>query len=339
MKTLFIESAGKTAFGERPQPEITPGEVLLKVKRIGYCGSDLNTFRGLNPMVTYPRIPGHEIAAEIIGCGASVPDSLQLGMLVTVLPYTACGECTACRSGRSNACRNNQTLGVQRDGGMTEFLAVPWEKIFVAPTLSELELALVEPLSVGFHAVDRGQVMAEDTVLVFGCGMIGLGAIAAAGLERKARVIAVDVDDAKLALAKECGATDLINSRTENLEKTVQALTNGDGVSVAIEAVGVPQTFQAAVQLAAFAGRVVYIGYAKEAVSYETKYFVMKELDIRGARNATKADFERVIRVLESGRYPSEKTVTHSVPFQQSGTILEQWSQNPGAVCKIHVRF
>ena len=337
MKTLSIISAGQSGYSESPRPEAGRGEVLLKVKRVGYCGSDLNTFRGLNPMVSYPRIPGHELAAEIVAVGADVPATLTPGLLVTVLPYTACGQCSACRAGRSNACRNNQTLGVQRDGALAEYLAIPWEKVIAAPKLSELELALVEPLSVGFHAVDRGQVAGGDTVLVFGCGMIGLGAIAAAGLERGARVIAVDVDDAKLALAKTCGATHVINSRTEALEETVLKLTDGEGVNVVIEAVGLPQTYTAAVQLAAFAGRIVYIGYAKAPVSYETKYFVMKELDIRGSRNATKEDFERVIKVLESGRYPSQQTVTQTVPFEQGGAALEQWSQNPAVVTKIHV--
>ena len=339
MKTFFIEASGKTGYGECPRPEAGTGEVLLKVKRVGYCGSDLNTFRGLNPMVSYPRIPGHELAAEIVTVGADVPQTLTRGMFVTVLPYTACGQCSACRAGRSNACRNNQTLGVQRDGALAEYLVVPWEKIIAAPHLSELELALVEPLSVGFHAAARGQSTAAETVLVFGCGMIGLGAIASAGLECGARVIAVDVDDAKLALAKTCGATHTINSLSEPLEETVHKLTDGEGVNAVIEAVGLPQTYTAAVQLAAFAGRIVYIGYAKAPVSYETKYFVMKELDIRGSRNATKGDFERVIRVLESGRYPSAQTVTQTVPFEQSGTVLEQWSRNPAAVTKIHVTF
>lgn len=337
MKTFHIESAGKTGFGEAPQPVPGAGEVLLKIKRVGYCGSDLNTFRGLNPMVTYPRIPGHELSGEIAAMGADVPATLQPGMQVTVLPYTACGHCSACKAGRANACRNNQTLGVQRDGALAEYLAIPWEKVIVAPKLSELELALVEPLSVGFHAVDRGQVAQAEIVVVFGCGMIGLGAIASAGLERGACVIAVDIDDAKLALARKCGATHTVNNATENVEEAVARLTGGEGADVVIEAIGLPQTYQAALKLAVFAGRVVYIGYAKAPVEYETKYFVMKEIDIRGSRNATKRDFERVIVVLESGRYPAAETVTHTVSFAQAGKALAQWSKAPAKVTKIHV--
>lgn len=339
MKALVISAAGATRYIERPQPEPAPGEVLLQVKRLGYCGTDLNTFRGLNPLVTYPRIPGHEIAAVIAAVSPGVPVQFKTGMETTVLPYTTCGQCSSCRSGRVNACRSNQTLGVQRDGAFTEFIAVPWEKLVRSEKLSLAEHALVEPLSVGFHAVERGNVSSLDTVLVFGCGMIGLGAISGAAFLRGARVIAVDVDDAKLALAKKAGAAETINSKAENLREKLQTLTQGDGPGVVIEAVGLPATFRAAVDEVSFAGRVVYIGYAKEAVSYETKYFVMKELDIRGSRNATMQNFAAVIKVLESGRYPVAETITRCVPFAEAGAALASWAADPGRVTKIHVEM
>lgn len=173
-------------------------------------------------------------------------------------------------------------------------------------------MALVEPLTVGFHAVARGEVTASDTVVVFGCGVIGLGVIAGASA-RKSRVIAVDIDDAKLALAKRCGATETINSLSESLHKRLQDLTNGEGPSVMIEAVGLPAIFKACVEEVCFAGRVVYIGYAKDAVDYITKYFVMKELDIRGSRNAMPEDFKAVIAHLESGIFPSDAVITKTV--------------------------
>ena len=339
MNALVITEAGKTGYIERPQPQPEPGEVTLRVKRLGYCGSDLNTFRGFNPLVTYPRIPGHEIGAVIAAVTPGVPPQFQVGMVTTVLPYTTCGVCPSCRSGRVNACRSNQTLGVQRDGAFAEFICVPWQKLVRSDALSLAEHALVEPLSVGFHAVDRGQVTAADTVMVFGCGMIGLGAISGAGLFRGARVIAVDVDDAKLHLARKAGATETINSKTENLHEKLQALTAGDGPGVVIEAVGLPATFRAAVDEVSFAGRVVYIGYAKEAVSYETKYFVMKELDIRGSRNARIEDFADVMRMLETGRYPVRETITRTVPFSDAGEALAAWAADPAKVTKIHVEL
>jgi threonine dehydrogenase-like Zn-dependent dehydrogenase len=339
MNALVITEAGKTAYIDHPKPVPAPGEVLLQIKRIGFCGSDLNTFRGGNPLVTYPRIPGHEIGAVIAETTPGVPDDFAVGMITTVLPYTTCGHCSSCRSGRVNACRNNQTLGVQRDGAFTEYLAVPWRNLVRSEKLDLAAHTMVEPLSVGFHAVERGRVTSADTVLVFGCGMIGLGAISGAALLAGARVIAVDVDDAKLELARKAGAAETINSQTDNLHEKLLTLTHGDGPNVVIEAVGLPATFRAAVDEVCFAGRVVYIGYAKEAVSYETKYFVMKELDILGSRNATMRNFADVIQVLESGRYPITETITHCVPFAEAGAALAAWSANPSVVTKIHAEF
>jgi 2-desacetyl-2-hydroxyethyl bacteriochlorophyllide A dehydrogenase len=336
MQTLIIEQPGILAYGTKARPVAAAGQAVLQIKRLGFCGTDLNTFRGSNPLVTYPRIPGHEIAAVVAAVAPGAPAELRPGLAVTVLPYTACGRCPACRRGRVNACRDNQTLGVQQDGAFTEFISVPWEKV-VPARLGLRELALVEPLAVGSHAVARGRVAADDTVMVLGCGMIGLGVIAAAGLVRSARVIAVDIDDAKLALARRAGAAHTVNSATESLRDRVQALTGGDGPDVAIEAVGTPATFQAAVTEVGFAGRVVYIGYVRPPVAYETKFFVLKELDILGSRNSTPDDFRAVIGLLEAGRYPAEETVTRTVPFSEAAAALQVWAENPAAVTKIHV--
>ena len=336
MKTLVIDSPGNFSYGEKARPIPKPGEVLLRIKRLGFCGSDLSTFRGGNPLVTYPRIPGHEIAGVIEQVTAGVPSNYTVGLAATVMPYTACERCPSCRQGRRNACQHNQTLGVQQEGAFTDYIVTPWEKLVLA-NLSLRELALVEPLAVGFHAVARGRVTKEDTVLVFGCGMVGLGAISAAGLDRGATVIAVDLEDSKLAVGRKAGATHTINSRTDSLHDRLRELTNGEGPSVVIEAVGTPATFVAAVEEVAFAGRVVYIGYAKAPVSYETKLFVMKELDILGSRNSTPEDFRAVVSMLEAGRYPVDETITATVPFSESGEALRRWSENPGAVTKIHV--
>jgi threonine dehydrogenase-like Zn-dependent dehydrogenase len=229
-------------------------------------------------------------------------------------------------------------LGVQRDGALAEYIAVPTEKLLAAPKLSLAELALVEPLTIGFHAVDRGRVTSNDTVAVLGCGAIGLGAIAGAAA-RGARVIAVDIDDAKLELGRLCGASEVVHSGRENLHEALAQLTNGDGPNVVIEAIGLPQTFQAAVSEVCFAGRVVYIGYAKAPVEYETKYFVMKELDILGSRNATAQDFRDVIQLLESGQFPVQNVISHTTDLAGAGELLRQWSERPSEFTKIHVVF
>ena len=339
MKALLIENPGQVGFGTVTVPEPRPDEILLRVGVVGFCGSDLNTFRGLNPLVSYPRIPGHEIAAVVESVGAQVPaDLFQVGAGVTVLPYTACGECPACRRGRVNTCRSNQTLGVQRDGSLTRWIAVPWEKVVPTGRLSPHEAALVEPLSVGFHAVDRAAVAREDRVVVIGCGAVGLGAVAGAA-RRQATVIAVDVDDRKLELARRAGAQHLVNSRHTPLHPRLQELTAGDGPDVVIEAVGLPETFVAAVSEVSFAGRVVYIGYSKAPVSYDTAQFVKKELDIRGSRNATRGDFEAVIEMLGSAAFPVDDAVTRVVPFAEAGDALHAWDADPSSVTRIHVKL
>ena len=337
MQALLIDQAGQVRLGTLAHPEPGPDDVLLRIRTIGFCGSDLNTYRGLNPLVTYPRVPGHEIAAEIVSLGAAVPAGLlEPGMTVTVYPYTSCGHCPACRRGRTNACRDNQTLGVQRDGALTEFIAVPWQKVVRADGLSIRQLALVEPLSVGFHAVDRGRVTPSDVVAVIGCGAVGLGAVAGAHA-RGAHVIAVDVDDAKLALAQKAGARDLVNTPASSLRERIAALTSGDGADVVIEAVGLAETFVAAVEAVAFTGRVVYIGYTKGAVAYDSSLFVKKELDILGSRNATLDDFRDVIEMLREEKFPCDGAVTRSVALEDAAEALETWHRDPRLVTRIHV--
>ncbi len=339
MKALLIEHPGRARITDVPEPATAPGEVLLRLTTVGFCGSDLNTYRGLNPLVAYPRVPGHEIAGNIEKVGSEVPGGMfAAGMEVTVLPYTACGRCAACRRGRGNACQDNQTLGVQRDGALTEFIAVPWEKVVLADGLSRRELALVEPLSVGFHAVDRGRVTASDTVVVIGCGAVGLGAIAGARA-RGARTIAVDIDDVKLGIAKAAGAGHTVNSDPESLPSRIAELTRGEGADVVIEAVGIPGTFVAAVNAAAFTGRVVYIGYAKTPVAYDTTLFVKKELDILGARNATMADFRAVMAMLRRREFPVDATVTRAVSLEAAGGALDEWNRDARSITRIHVDF
>jgi threonine dehydrogenase-like Zn-dependent dehydrogenase len=228
-------------------------------------------------------------------------------------------------------------MGVMRDGGLTEFIQAPAEDIFPAK-LSLSELCIVEPLSIGFHAAARGRVTAEDTVAVIGCGGVGLGAIAGASF-RGARVIAIDVEADKLDVAYKAGAAYLINTASEPLGERLRELTAGSGPDVVIEAVGRPETFRAAVELVAFSGRVVYIGYAKEDVAYETRLFVQKELEILGSRNAIADNFREVIRMLEDKRFPVADYITEVVPLDAAAEMLRRWSDHPGDFTKIIVRL
>ena len=334
MKAIVIRKPGEAVVENVPEPLPQPGHVLLRIRMIGLCGSDLNSYRGKNPLVRFPRIPGHEIAATILRPHESRPD-LKSGMNVTLSPYTNCGKCAACLRGRPNSCQFNETLGVQRDGALIEQMWMPPEKLYPA-NLSIKELCLVEPLTVGFHAVARGRVQPGDVVAVFGCGGVGLGAIAASHFAG-ASTIAVDLDDRKLEIAKAAGAAHTVNTARESLHDRLLQLTENRGPDVVIEAIGLPETFRAAVEEVAFTGRVVYIGYAKEPVAYETRFFVQKELDILGSRNALPEDFARVIKMLEAGKFPVEQAVGTIVSMEQAPGILQQWSESPQRFTKIMV--
>jgi len=337
MRAFVIDEPGRTSLAELELPEPGPEEVLLRTRIVGMCGTDLSTFRGKNPLVSYPRIPGHEIAATIAAVGSAVPAHLKEGLNVTLSPYTNCGKCASCKRGRPNACQFNQTLGVQREGAMKDYFTAHWSKLYVAEGLSIAELSVVEPLSVGFHAAARGRVAAEDTVAVIGCGVVGLGAIAASAY-RNANVIAIDVDDRKLAVARQAGAAHTINSSSAHVHDQLAALTGNLGPDVIIEAVGMPATFRMAVEEVAFTGRVVYIGYAKEPVDYETRLFVMKEIDILGSRNALD-EFGTVIEALRGGRFPVDAIISKVVPVEEAGAALKAWSDDPGAYVKVQISF
>jgi len=335
MKALYIIEPGKTELREIDKPTPAKDQVLLKVGMVGFCGGDLNAFRGTFPLQQYPTILGHEIGATIEQVGAEVPDKFKADMKVTISPYQNCGRCTPCKRDRPNACRDNKTMGVRRPGAMTQYIVAPWQDVHISEHLTAKELALVEPLTVGFHAVERGRIAPSDTVAVFGCGIVGLGAVTGS-VAAKAEVIAVDIDERKLQIAKKIGAKHTVNSHKVELHEALHKLTSGDGPDVIIEAVGLPATFRAAVDEVAFTGRVVYIGYTKSPVEYETRLFVQKELDILGSRNCL-GDFPRVIEVLESGVFPTDDVITRTVSLDQAGRALEEWNENPADVTKIMV--
>jgi 2-desacetyl-2-hydroxyethyl bacteriochlorophyllide A dehydrogenase len=333
VKAVVLCEPGRAEIKSVAEPVTTEASVLLKVRMVGFCGSDLNSFRGRNPLVSFPRIPGHEVSGTVIESSGG----FAAGTNVTVSPYTSCGQCASCRRGRPNACQFNQTLGIQRDGAATEYIVVARDRIYAAD-LTLKELCLVEPLTVGFHAIARGRVTAEDQVAIFGCGGVGLGAIAASGF-RGAMTIGIDVDDAKLQTARAAGAVHTINTSREDLHQCLAELTDGRGPDVVVEAIGLAETFRAAVEEVAFTGRVVYIGYAKEPVAFKTQGFVQKELDILGSRNALPEDFQEVIRMLEAHRFPVDEAVSSIITLEDAPQALASWSANPARVKKIMVRL
>ena len=333
MKAIAITAAKRAEVIDVPDPAMGPEDVLLAIQYVGLCGSDLNTYRGNFALASYPLVPGHEISGIVAGKGKDVPATIQAGDKVTIVPYTNCGVCPSCRVGRPNCCQFNQTLGVQRDGALSHRFAVHHADVFKSEILTPKELALVEPMSVGYHAANRGGVNETDTVLVIGCGTIGIGVIAAC-TRKGATVIAVDIDDDKLALAQAFGAQHVIHSTEEDVLKRVASLTDDEGVSIAIEAVGLPQTYRLAIDAVRYAGRVVYIGYAKTQVSFDTTDFVRKELDIRGSRNALFV-FRAVIKMLEKREQPFAELITRVYPFDRAGQALADWDADPARFTKI----
>lgn len=333
MKAFAIKEQGVVSAIEISEPKMGAGDVLIEVYYIGLCGSDLNSYRGLMPFVTLPRIPGHEISGIVLDKGSDVPDLIQQGDYVTVSPYTNCGICPSCRQGRLNCCQFNQTLGVQRDGALTQRITVPFEKVFASKKLSLHELALVEPLSVGYHGANRGSVCETDMVLLLGCGTIGMGALCAS-VRKGATVIALDIDDNKLAVAKKFGAQYTINSTKENAKDIVMELTHNEGASIAVEAAGTPVTFNMALDLVAFAGRVVTIGYSKNETAIKTQLIVSKELNIYGSRNALRV-FPSVISMFERKERPFTDMITRIFSFDETPDAFKYWNDNPGTVSKI----
>lgn len=337
MRALFLTAIGQTEIREIEKPSIGPEEVLLKIGMVGFCGGDLNGFKGLFELQEYPNVLGHEVGGTIEAMGSQVPESFKLGHKVTVYPYLNCGKCISCRKGRRNACQDNKTMGVRRPGAMTRYIAIHWQDLFTSEKLSLRELALVEPLTVGFHAAARGRVSSQDRVAVIGCGIVGMGAIASA-VNRGAEVIAIDIDDSKMDIAKKIGVAHTINTSREDLHEALMQITNGDGPDVIIEAVGNAMTYRAAVDEVAYTGRVVCIGYAKSAVEFNTGIFVRKEIEILGSRNCTD-EFPEVIAYLEAGKFPVEDVISKTVSLDDAGAALADWAANAKGITKIMVDF
>ena len=337
MKALFLTAIGQTEIREIEKPSIEPEEVLLKIGMVGFCGGDLNGFKGLFELQEYPNVLGHEVGGTIEAMGSQVPESFNIGNKVTVYPYLNCGKCISCRKGRRNACQDNKTMGVRRPGAMTRYIAIHWQDLFTSEKLSLKELALVEPLTVGFHAAARGRVSSQDRVAVIGCGIVGMGAIASA-VNRGAEVIAIDIDDSKMDIAKKIGVAHTINTSREDLHEALMRITDGDGPDVIIEAVGNAVTYRAAVDEVAYTGRVVCIGYAKSAVEFNTGIFVRKEIEILGSRNCTD-EFPEVIAYLEAGKFPVEDVISKTVSLDDAGAALADWAANAKGITKIMVDF
>lgn len=337
MKAIVIPNPNEIEIREIDMPQVKEGEALLKVKYVGICGADVASFTGNQPFTTYPRIPGHEFSAEIV----EIPENdkgLKAGDIVTCNPYFNCGGCYSCERGFVNCCTDNHTMGVQRDGAFCEYIAMPVERIYEGKGLSAEELALIEPFSISQHAASRCEIKENDNVLVIGAGPIGLFALLAAKAKCK-NVVVADVLDNRLELAKEYGATEVINTKNQSLEEFTNEFTGGKGFDVCIEACGAPETFLGCIDSCAFAGNIVLIGNGKRETSFVHSILLKKELNVYGSRNALKDDFINNIDLVANGKADVMKMVSRVYDMENALDAFKALADNDGTLAKILIKI
>ena len=320
MKTIVLNQPGQLSLTETAPPALQPNQALVRMRRIGICGTDLHAFKGEQPFFTYPRVLGHEMGVEVVTVGEN-DEGLRAGDLCAVEPYLNCGDCVACRRGKTNCCVRLELLGVHIDGGMREFIAVPTGKLHKSTTLSLDQLALVEPLSIGAHAVARAQVEAGEFALVVGAGPIGLSVIqfaTAAG----AKVLVMDVNQQRLAFAREHFNIEATVEAGETAAAQIAELTNGEMPTLVFDATGNQRSVNASFDLFANGGRLVLVGLFQGEVTFRDSDAHRRELTLLRSRNATATDFRRVMTMLESGEMDIQPWITHRVGFDQ---VVEQF--------------
>ena len=336
MKALVCTTPRQFDYINTEMPAPAEGETLLKIERIGICGTDLHAFEGTQPYFNYPRILGHELAAIIIETKAVV---FAAGDKVTIIPYMHCGNCTACNSGKNNCCVNMRVFGVHIDGGMREFVTVPNHTLLKSEGLSIDELALVEPLAIGAHAVKRAAVTKGEFVLVIGAGPIGLG-IAQFARIAGAQVIVVDVIDDRLQFCStHAGVEHTINPLKQDVMGALKQITSNNMPTVVIDATGNLDAINNAFAYLAHGGRYVLVGLQKEHISFSHPEFHKREATLMSSRNANVSDFEHVMESIKNGLVQPANYITHKVAFDEVATQFESWLNPNSKVVKAMVVF
>lgn len=333
MRSIVLDAPYQLALQEREIPVPNAGEVLIQTRANGICGSDLHFYHGTHPYRNYPMYPGHEGTGRVAVLGENV-SGWDAGDIVIIEPLIHCGQCYPCRQGRTNACSNMKTVGVNVPGSLSEYYIVPAHCLYKIPASVPAHIAaLAEPFSIGFQAVARGAVQADEYVAIIGAGPIGLATLAAAKL-RGAHVAVLDLIDARLALAQGFGADLTINSSVENPTNVLREWTRGDMPGVVIEAVGAPRTIELAIQLVADAGRVVVEGVTEQAAQIRGVDLTRKELSLFGSRNNSH-QFQNAIDYVVSNQRLAEKMITHQFPLEQTIRAFELADAHPEQVAKI----
>lgn len=336
MKILTCVAPGEFQYGDISQPDPQAGRAIIKIKRIGICGTDLHAYEGTQPYFSYPRILGHELAGELVQISSN-QSGLGVGQAVSVIPYYNCGKCIACRNGTPNCCSSLRVCGVHEDGGMVEYLSVPEYALIAEAGLSLDALALLEPLAIGAHGIRRASVRAGEFVLVVGAGPIGLGAMEFARIAG-ANVIALDLVDSRLQFCKEkIGVHHCVNGRSENAKEQLLEITSGNMPTVVIDATGSLAAINGSFEFMAHGARYVLIGLQKGNISFSHPEFHKREATLMSSRNATREDFNHVIDSIKSGLTNPANYITHRAAFGDVKNEFPGWLNPANGVIKAMV--
>jgi len=341
MKTLTLQEPGRLSLSETPEPGTPdPGEALLRVRRVGICGTDLHAYRGRQPFFTYPRILGHELGVEVIAVGEN-EKGIAPGDPCAVEPYLNCGTCIACRRGKTNCCATLRVLGVHNDGGMRDLITVPVEKLHPSKVLTLEQLALVETLGIGAHAVTRAAIESGETALVIGTGPIGLSVIPFLKAACAGRVIVRDLNPDRLRFCQQAfGVADtLAEPDADATLATLRERTSGDLPTVVFDATGNPQSMQEAFRYVAPGGRLIFVGLFQGDVTFHDPDFHRKEMTLLATRNSTHADFKRILGLMESGAIDTTPWITHRIPAADLPATFPDLLRPETGVLKAVVEF
>lgn len=331
MLSVVCVEPGTIKLEERPEPELQPSMVKIRVRRIGICGTDYHIYEGLHPFLEYPRVMGHELSGEIAEVAEG--SEFSVGDKVIVNPYLPCGKCVACRKEKPNCCTNISVLGVHGDGGMCEFINVPERQLYAAEGLTLTQAAMVEFLAIGAHGVRRGEVEANDNVLVVGAGPIGLGAAFFAKIAG-ANVSILDLNAERVRKAEELvsGASGFVLN--DDVAEKFEEHTNGDMFNVVLDATGNRRAMESSIRYVAHGGSCVYISVVKDQISFEDPFFHAREMRLIGSRNATKVDFEHVVKSIKDGLIPTDQLNTHSASLQELPEKIPSWLKQQDTLIK-----
>ena len=331
MRAVACERPGTLTLIERPRPEPGPGEVVIRVRRMGVCGTDLHIFQGKHPYLEYPRVMGHELAGEIAAVGAGV--TLAEGTPVYVMPYLTCGRCVACRQGKTNCCTSLQCLGVHCDGGMCDWLALPADRVFPTDGLPLDQAALVEFLAIGAHAARRAEIRGGERTLVVGAGPIGI-ATATFANARGAQVTFLDPRADRLAFCRDVlGLGDGLAVDADTAER-LRALSGGDFFDLVFDATGNTEAMEQSFGWVAHGGTLVFVGVVRTDIRFADPDFHKREATLKGSRNATIEDFQEVLAAIGAGTVRAERLITHRGTLEQAPELFPEWIRPETGVVK-----